>query len=77
MTLAQKIETLKALKTATNKAFRALMNDPNPTHTPSPLNGWTTHTPEIKQAYEDAAAAECAFRTANDLLDWPNRRRGG
>lgn len=70
MTRAAQIETLKILKTATNKAHRALLNDPKVLADPT-----ATHTPSLYAAWTNAADAECAFRVAHDLQDWPNRRR--
>lgn len=76
MNRAAAIEALKPLIKITNAAFRALMNDPDPNHTPSRANNWSTHTPELYQVWSKAADAECDFRTKHELLDWPTRRRG-
>ena len=71
MTFTQKIETLKVLKAASDKAWRALMNDPKVL-----ADTTTTHTPEIEQAWKNAADAECAFRVAHELQDYRFPRKG-
>lgn len=65
-----KFETLKGIMKETKKAWRALLNDPAVKADPN-----ATHTPALYKAWSDAADRECAFREANELLDWPTRRR--
>jgi len=70
MTRNEAITELKTFIKATNGAYRALMNDPRVA-----ADKTATHTPELYQAWTDAAARECAFREQNDLCDYPTRRR--
>ena len=53
---------LKKLIAAERRAYKALMNDPAVIANPC-----APHTPALRDAYEQAAAAEREFRIANGI----------
>jgi hypothetical protein len=70
MNRIEAIAELKSFTKASNAAWKVLMNDPRVM-----ADKTATHTPELLQAWNNAADAERMFREKHELCDYPNRRR--